>query len=256
MNPNFRLDGKIALVTGASSGIGAALAAGLAEAGAKVVLAARRVEKLQGNVEQIQNNGGEAMAVAMDVTDKASIETAFDQAEATFGTVDIIINNAGVADPKPFIKTEDESFDWVMDTNVKGVWNVGQVASKRLIKAEKPGSIINVASVLAFGAAFGYSAYATSKGAVLQLTRSMALDLMKFGIRVNGIAPGWFKTEMNEAFFNSEEGQYYVKKQIPARRLGELPELIGPVLLLASDAGSYINGTVLPVDGAHHTALV
>ncbi len=254
MYPNFSLEGKVALVTGASSGIGASVAAGLAKAGAKVVLAARRLEKLEENIQAIKADGGEAMAVAMDVTDKKSIEAAFASAQATFGPIGVVINNAGVADPKHFLETDDSSFDWVMDTNVKGVWHVGQVASQHMIQNKVPGSIINVASVLAYGAAFGYSAYATSKGAVLQLTRSMALDLVKFGIRVNGIAPGWFKTEMNAHFFESEKGQAYAKT-IPAGRLGELPELLGPILLLASDAGSYINGTTIPVDGAHHTAL-
>lgn len=254
MIPNFSLEGKVALVTGASSGIGAAVAEGLAEAGAKVVLAARRMEKLQANIEAIKAKGGEALAVSMDVTDKASIEAAFQSVEKEFGTVQIVVNNAGVADPKHFLETDDDSFDWVMDTNVKGVWHVGQVAAKHMAQAQVGGSIINVASVLAYGAAFGYSAYATSKGAVLQLTRSMALDLVKFGIRVNGIAPGWFKTEMNAEFFESDKGKAYIKT-IPGGRLGELPELIGPILLLASDAGSYINGTVIPVDGAHHTAL-
>ena len=254
MNPNFRLDGKVALITGASSGIGAAVAKGLADAGAAVVLAARRTEKLAANVAAINDQGGTALAVAMDVTAKASIEQAFQQASEEFGTLDVIVNNAGVADPKPFLKTDDDSFNWVLDTNVKGVWQVGQVAAAQLVAAGKPGTIINIASVLGYGAAFGYSAYATSKGAVLQLTRSMALDLIKYGIRVNGIAPGWFKTEMNQAFFDSEQGQAYIQ-QTPAGRLGELHELLGPILLLASDASSYINGTIIPVDGAHHTAL-
>lgn len=254
MTPNFSLEGKVALVTGASSGIGAAVAQGLANAGAKVVLAARRMEKLQDNIEAIKASGAEAIAVSMDVTDKASIEVAFLEAEKQFGPIQVVINNAGVADPKHFLETDDESFDWVMDTNVKGVWHVGQVAAQHMIAAKVPGSIINVASVLAYGAAYGYSAYATSKGAVLQLTRSMAMDLVKFGIRVNGISPGWFKTEMNSELFDSEKGKAYAKT-LPMRRLGELPELIGPILLLASDAGSYINGTTIPVDGAHHTSL-
>jgi len=254
MKPEFSLHNKVALITGASSGIGAAVAAGLAEAGAKVVLAARRVDKLEENIAAIKAQGGEALAVAMDVTDKTSIAQAFDKAEAAFGTITVVVNNAGVADPKHFLETSDESFNWVVDTNLKGVWHVGQIAAQRMVAAKTTGSVVNIASVLGLGASLGYSAYSTSKGAVIQLTRSMALDLMKFGIRVNAIAPGWFKTEMNQAFFESEKGQNYIK-QIPARRLGELPELIGPILMLASDAGSYVNGVVLPVDGAHHVAL-
>lgn len=255
MKPDFSLNNKVALVTGASSGIGAAVAKGLAQAGAKVVLAARRIEKLEENIAAIQAQGGEAIAVAMDVTDKTSIGQAFDKAQEAFGTVTVVVNNAGVADPKHFLETSDDSFDWVIDTNLKGVWHVGQIATQRMTAAQTTGSIINIASVLGLGASPGYSAYSSSKGAVIQLTRSMALDLMRFGIRVNAIAPGWFKTEMNQAYFESDKGQSYIKK-IPARRLGELQELIGPVLMLASDAGSYINGVVLPVDGAHHVALM
>lgn len=255
MKPDFTLNNKIAFITGASSGIGAAVATGLAQAGAKVVLAARRIDKLEQNIAAIQEQGGEAIAVAMDVTDKNSIAQAFDTAESAFGTVTVLVNNAGVADPKHFLETSDDSFEWVIDTNLKGVWHVGQTAAKRMAAANAKGSIVNIASVLGLGASLGYSAYSASKGAVIQLTRSMALDLMRFGIRVNAIAPGWFKTEMNEAFFASEKGQNYIK-QIPARRLGELPELMGPILMLASDAGAYVNGVVLPVDGAHHVALL
>ena len=255
MKPDFSLDNKVALVTGASSGIGAAVAKGLAQAGAKVVLAARRIEKLQQNIADIQEQGDEAIAVAMDVTDKTSIAQAFDQAEAAFGTVTVLVNNAGVAEPKHFLETSDDSFEKVIDTNFKGVWYVGKIAAHRMTAAGTTGSVINIASVLGLGASPGYSAYSSSKGAVIQLTRSMALDLMRFGIRVNAIAPGWFKTEMNQAYFESDKGQAYIKK-IPSRRLGELQELIGPIVMLASDAGSYINGVVLPVDGAHHAALL
>ncbi|MCV6624069.1 MAG: 3-oxoacyl-ACP reductase FabG [Cellvibrionaceae bacterium] len=249
--PQFSLEGRNALVTGASSGIGRCLALGLAEAGANIIVAARRQERLAELVQEIEAQGGKALAVSMDVTNKDSIQSAYDQAESTFGTVDVIVNNAGVADAKNFLKIDDESLDFVMDTNFKGVWHVAQEGAKRLVAAEKPGSIINIASVLGITAKYGQSAYCASKGAVVQLSRSMALDLMSNNIRVNAIAPGWFKTEINTAYFDSPAGQEYVTR-MPAKRLGKLEELVGPVILLASDAGSFITGTVLPVDGAIH----
>ena len=251
----FSLSGRIALVTGASSGIGLGMAKGLAQAGATIVAAARRVDRLEQLVNDIESDGGNAMAVRIDVTDKDSICQALDRAERQLGTVDIVINNAGVADPKPFLHTDESNLDFTMNTNFNGVWNISQETARRLVQAEKPGSIINIASILGLGAQSGYSAYCSSKGAVIQLTRSMAMDLGRYGIRVNAIAPGWFITEMNEDFMTSEKGQAYLK-QSPARRAGQVEELIGPIIMLASDAGSFINGAILPVDGGHTAALI
>lgn len=249
----FSLAGKIALVTGASSGIGNTVARGLADAGAIVVAAARRQDKLQSLVDEINAGGGKAIAVAMDVTDKNSIAKAYDTAEAEVGVIDVIVNNAGVADAKNFLKIDDESLDFVMNTNFNGVWHVAQAGVKRMIAADKPGSVINISSVLGLAAKPGQSAYCASKGAVLQLTRALALDLMRHNIRVNAIAPGWFKTEINENYFESEPGKAYIQ-QMPARRLGNLQELVGPIVMLAGDSASFINGAVLPVDGAIHCA--
>ena len=251
----FRLDGRVVLITGASSGIGAALAEGLAAAGGRVVLAARRVDRTKALAEKIRASGGEALSVSLDVTKPDSIKRAFEEAESRFGLATIVVNNAGVAEARSFLKTSRESLDWAMGTNFFGVWEMCQEAARRMVAAKKGGSIINVASVLGMGSAAGYSSYSASKGALIQLTRTLALEFVKDGIRVNALAPGWFVSEMNEKFFASEAGQAYAKR-IPPGRTGELSELIGPVLLLASDAGSYINGTVLPVDGGHHAALV
>ncbi len=245
----FSLKGKIALVTGASSGLGACIAKGLASAGATVVVAARRKQLLQTLVADIETEGGKALAVQMDVRKKQDISAAFDLVEKNIGTIDILINNAGVADAKNFTKIDDASLDFVMGTNFNGVWNVAQETATRLIKAEQPGSIINVASVLGLTVAPGQTSYCASKGAVIQLTKAMALDLMKNNIRVNAIAPGWIKTEMNETYFNSPKGLDYIQR-MPARRLGREQELIGPIIMLASDAASFVNGTVLSVDGA------
>ena len=251
----FRLDGRTALITGASSGIGATLARGFAEAGAHVILAARRVERLEALRDELRAAGQQASAVALDVSDTASIGTAFDAAVALAGIPQIVINNAGIAEPAMFLKTDDASLQRVMQTNFFGAWNVCKESARRLAAAKQPGSIINIASVLGLGVAPGYAAYSASKGALIQLTRSLALEFVRYGIRVNALAPGWFVSEMNQDYFASEAGQAYVKR-MPSGRTGEMHELVGPALLLASDAGSYVNGVVLPVDGAHHAALV
>lgn len=254
MSEMFSLRGRVALVTGASSGIGRVLAQGLAAAGAQVVALARRVERLDELVGEVRQQGGVAKAAQADVTDMESVERAFDLAERTFGTVDVVVSNAGVSDPRNFMKIDPAARDAVLDTNFRGVWNVGQVACRRLIKAGQPGSIINVASVLGLGVQPGLSSYCASKGAVIQLTRAMAIDLLPHAIRVNALAPGWFKTELNETYFKSPEGLDRIA-QMPARRLGKIEELIGPVVLLASDAGSFMNGSVVVVDGALNSLI-
>ena len=243
----FSLAGRIAFVTGASSGIGAHLARSLAAAGADVALAARRIDKLEGLRKELEAKGQRALSVKLDVNDRASVEAAVEEAEAKLGAIDILINNAGTADVQPFLDMTEESWRNVLDTNLTGVWRVGQVVARKMVPRGR-GAIINIASVLGLIVQKGQSNYASAKAGVVQLTHAMALELGRSGVRVNAVAPGYFQTEMNADFFATAAGRSYVERLFP-RRLGELSELDGPVLLLASDAGSFVNGIVLAVDG-------
>lgn len=248
---NFSLAGRTVLVTGASSGIGAHLAKTAGQAGARVVLAARRVERLQQVAEDIRWHGAEALPVSLDVTDRASVEAAFDAAEEYFGVVDVVLNNAGIGDGKRALDISEEDWRAMLSTNLDGVWRVAQTAAQRLAKVGQAGSIINMASILGLRVGANYGHYCVAKAGVIQLTKSLALDLARHNIRVNAIAPGFFRTEMNDALFDTEKGQTYIKNAVPMRRLGQLDELEGPFLLLASDAGAFITGSVVAVDGGH-----
>lgn len=246
----FNVSEKVAMVTGASSGFGVHFAKLLAHYGAKVVVAARRADRLESLVNDINNSGGTALAVTLDVTDANSVKAAFDTAEQHFGVVEILSNNAGVADAKLASDIDEASWDMVLNTNLKGVWLTALEAGKRMIAANKAGSIVNTASILGLRVAISQSSYATSKAAVIQLTKSLALEWCRKNIRVNALCPGYFITEMNEDYFASEKGQAYIAST-PMRRTGKLDELSAPFMLLASDAGSFVNGVALPVDGGH-----
>ena len=246
----FDVSGKIALVTGASSGFGAHFAKVLAAHGARVVAAARRMDRLETLVSEIAADGGEAMAVSLDVTDASSVVAAFDAVEKAFGVVDIVSNNAGIADPKLAVDINEDSWDAVLDTNLKGVWLVAKEAGIRMIAAGKGGSIVNTASILGMRVAISVSSYSASKAAVIQLTKSLALEWCRKGIRVNALCPGYFVTGINAPYFSTAAGKRYIERT-PAQRTGEMDEITAPFMLLASDAGSFINGAALPVDGAH-----
>jgi NAD(P)-dependent dehydrogenase (short-subunit alcohol dehydrogenase family) len=253
-NGLFSLAGKTALVTGASSGLGAHFARVLAGAGAGVVLAARRLDRLRPLEGEIRASGGQAWAVALDVTDHASVVHAFDAAESAAGPVAVLINNAGVPSGSFFVKTSEEEWRAVMAVNLDGVFRVGREAARRMIANGTGGSIVNIASILGFGAIKSLSTYAASKAAVVSLTKSMALELARQRIRVNAIAPGYFATEINASFLESEAGRRLLSR-VPMGRAGELCELDGPLLLLSSGAGAFMTGSVITVDGGHLLAM-
>ena len=245
----FDLSGRTALVTGASSGLGWRFAEVLAANGANVGIAARRTDRLETLQSEIEARGGRALPVPLDVTDVDTIAPAFDAVEKAFGPVDILVNNAGVA-AEGFIADMNPA-DWrkVLDTNLDGVFLVGQEAARRMTAAGKGGSIVNIASAIAFKVSKTLGAYAAAKAGVVQLTKVMALELAEANIRVNAICPGYIETEINSDYFATEGGQKMIQRYVPMKRLGDIKELDGTLLLLASDAGSFITGTPILVDG-------
>ncbi|MEO0617948.1 MAG: SDR family NAD(P)-dependent oxidoreductase [Pseudomonadota bacterium] len=248
MGYTIDLTGRTALVTGASSGLGLHFAATLAAAGADVVLAARRMDRLEATAETLRRDGTRAHAVEMDVADPESVAAGIDAAVDAFGAMDICVNNAGIADDRWFAKMSDKDWRRTMDVNLDGVFRVGRAAAVAMRNHGNGGSIINVASVLGMAVRPAVSAYCVSKAAVIQLTKAMALELARDNIRVNALAPGYFETDLNRGFLQSELGAELISR-IPMRRTGHYEDLSGPLLLLASDAGRYMTGSVLTADG-------
>ena len=246
----FSLVGKIALVTGASGGLGKHFAETLAGAGATVAVGARRAEKVKEVVSGITATGGKAIAVNLDVSDRASIIGAFDEIQDKVGTVNICVNNAGISGRDSALDTSDDGWDEVFSTNLKGTWMVTQEATKRLVAKSIGGSIINIASILGERVMPGVLTYTVSKAGVVQLTKALALEWARHNIRINAIAPGYVETDLNRALLQSDMGKKIIQR-IPQRRTGELNDLDGPLLLLASDASAFMTGVILPVDGGH-----
>jgi 3-oxoacyl-[acyl-carrier protein] reductase len=245
----FDLKGRVALVTGASSGLGVQFARALADNGAAVALVARRAERLKALKDEIEGKGGRAVAVEADVTDRAAMARAFDAAERAFGLVTILVNNAGIAmQPLRAVEVPAEEWRKVLSVDLDAVFYTAQEAARRMLAAKQRGSIVNIASVLGLGVAKGVAAYAVAKAAVIQATKALALELAFRGVRVNAIAPGWFVTEINDDYLSGEAGAA-IKREVPMGRFGAAGDLDGALLLLASDAGSYITGQTLVVDG-------
>jgi len=244
----FDLKGRVALVTGASSGLGVQFSRALADNGAAVALVARRADRLKALKDEIESKGGKAVAIEADVTDLAAMSRAFDAAEKAFGTVTIVVNNAGIAHGGRAVDMSAEEWRKVLSTNLDAVFFCAQEGARRMLAAKTQGSIINIASVLGLMVAKGAVAYAAAKAGVVQVTKALAVELAFKGVRVNAIAPGWFVTEMNDGYLASEAGDK-IKREIPMGRFGKAGELDGALLLLASNAGSYITGATLVVDG-------
>ena len=250
MSKRFDLLGKVALVTGASSGLGVHFARTLAAAGASVAIAARRADRLKSLQAELQNAGSKAAAVELDVQSGKSVNAAFDSAEAALGAIDIVVNNAGISIVKPALDMPEEDWDAVVDTNLRGAWLMAQTAGRRWVVAKRPGIIVNIASILGLRTIGQVAPYNASKAGLVHLTRALAMEWARHDIRVNAICPGYIETEMNSDFWNTPGGQRLIDR-IPQRRIGQPEHLDGALLLLASEAGSFMTGSVLTVDGGH-----
>ena len=253
--PSFDLTGEVALVTGASSGIGRHLAELLAAAGAKVALAARRVDRLAEAAREIEAAGGAGLPIGLDVTLSDSVVAAVAKAEAELGPLTILVNNAGVVVSKPLFEHTEADWDHVVGTNLKGAWLVAREFAHHLVGLKRPGRIINISSVLALRTIGRVPAYCAAKAGLTHLTHVLAMELARYGILVNALAPGYVETDFNRAFFQTEAGKALISR-IPVKRLGQTEDLDGAMLLLASPAGAYLTGAVIAVDGGHGVAAI
>jgi NAD(P)-dependent dehydrogenase (short-subunit alcohol dehydrogenase family) len=253
--PSFDLAGQVALVTGASSGIGRHLAELLAAAGARVALAARRVERLAELTGEIAAAGGQGLPIECDVTQADSVAAAVAKAEAELGPLSILVNNAGVVVSKPVLQHTEQDWDYVLDTNLKGAWLMAREFAQHLVDRQRPGRIVNIASVLGARTIARVPSYTAAKAGLIHLTHVLAMELARYGILVNAIAPGYVETDFNRDFLRSEAGKQ-LEARVPLRRIGRPDDLDGAMLLLASPAGAYITGAVIAVDGGHGVAAI
>ena len=253
--PIFSIAGEVVLVTGASSGIGEHFARVLAAAGAKVALAARRADRLAELAREIESEGGQCLALACDVRKQASIAATITAAEERLGPLSILVNNAGVVVSKPLFEHTEEDWDYVVDTNLKGAWLVAREFAHHLVELQRPGRIINISSVLASRTIGRVPAYCAAKAGLSHLTQVLAMELARYGILVNALAPGYIETDFNRAFFATGPGKALIGR-IPLRRIGQAPDLDGALLFLASPASAYVTGAVLAVDGGHAVAAI
>jgi NAD(P)-dependent dehydrogenase (short-subunit alcohol dehydrogenase family) len=253
--PSFDIAGEVVLVTGASSGIGRHFAELLAAAGAKVAAIARRADRLEELAREIEACGGRCLALAGDVTKQDSIKETIAAAEERLGPVSILVNNAGVVVSKPLFEHTEADWDYVVDTNLKGAWLAAREFAHHLVEKKRPGRIINISSVLASRTIGRVPAYCAAKAGLTHLTHVLAMELARYGILVNALAPGYVETDFNREYFQTEAGKALIGR-IPLRRLGQAPDLDGALLFLASPASAYVTGAVIAVDGGHAVAAI
>lgn len=247
----LELSNKRVVITGASSGLGLHFAKVMSRAGAQLGLLARREDRLRSLASELEaENGSNVVVASCDVVDSVAIQRSINDLHAGLGGIDVLINNAGVARQAPAVAQTLEDWDSVMNTNLRGAWLCAVSVAQHMIADKTSGKIINIASILGLGVASQVAPYAISKAGVVQMTKALALEWARHGIRVNALAPGYLRTDLNSEFFASKAGKALISR-VPQRRLGELSELDGPLLLLASDASSFMTGAVIPVDGGH-----
>jgi len=249
MMGSFDLTGKVALITGAAGGLGQCFARTLHSAGASVVLCSRNLNRPE-LVALAEELGGKCQCLAVDVALNTSIQAAFERLDEQGLTVDILVNNAGIAISGQAHTLDEQAWNKVNDTNLRGAWAMSQQFATRLIENQRSGSVINIASILGLQPSKGTVPYAVSKAGLIQMTRALALEWARYQIRVNAISPGYIETDINRAFLQSDAAVEQIKR-IPTRRLGEASDLSGPLLLLASEAGKHMTGSNLVVDGGH-----
>ena len=251
----FDLHGKKAVVTGASRGLGQAIALALAAAGADLVLTARSVESLGETSERIATLGRKAHALALDVTAVSTIEPTFQKAAGLLGGLDILINNAGQEDVRPSLDVDEALWDRILDTNLKGAFFCAQAAARQMKIHQSGGAIVNLCSLTSYVGIPTAIPYGASKTGLLGLTRGLATEWAPFGVRVNAVAPGYFRTQMTEAFYADETWQKTMLDKIPQRRFGTMQDIGGAVVFLASDAAAYITGQCIAIDGGYLASI-
>src|SRR5438094_1793160 len=253
--PSFDITGQGALVTGASSGIGQHFAEVLAAAGAKVALAARRADRLAELAREIETRGGQCLPVSCDVTDRESIVAAIAATEDGLGPVSVLVNNAGVVVSKPLFEHTEEDWDYVIDTNLKGAWLAAREVAHHLVAQKRSGRIVNISSVLASRTIGRVPSYCAAKAGLTHLTHVLAMELARYGILVNALAPGYVETDFNREFFKTDAGKALIGR-IPLRRIAQPDDLDGALVFLASAASAYVTGAVISVDGGHGVAAI
>ena len=255
MDQLFDIQGLHVAITGASSGFGHHFAGLLAQRGARLTLGARRLDRLRERVESIENDGGSAIATALDVRERRSIEDFIQKADETFGTIDVLISNAGVEPgAKTYMMIDDEDWDTVLETNLKSAWTLSQLYTEHVVQGgRKKGNIVNISSITDRRTIKGQFPYAISKAGLTRMTEVLALEAPRYGIRVNALAPGYILTDVSRVLLESDQAPEF-ENRIPMRRFGQFEDLDGPLLLLVSEASRYMNGSVVIVDGGHTCA--